>query len=191
VRSSTKAAVFGFERCGVLVEQQQARGLERSHQQADRLPLAAREQAHAVCSRFSSPRLEDATAGRGSARAVPDPAPTGCRAARRAPGQCQVLLDGQGLAGAGHRILEDARHQRAALPCTHARDVDVVEGDAAAVDEQVSAQRIEHRRLAGAVRADDGDELAAGDRQVEPAQRAVLHRGARIEGQPQIRWPSA
>ncbi len=36
------------ERGGVLVQQQDARGLQRRHQQADRLALAAREQADAV-----------------------------------------------------------------------------------------------------------------------------------------------
>ncbi len=48
-----------------------------------------------------------------------------------------------------------------------ARDVDAVEADRAGVGVEIAGDQVEQRRLAGAVRADDAERLAARDRQID------------------------
>ena len=97
------------ERRGVFVEQQDARRLQRRHQQADGLALAAGEQADAVAEAVLQAEAE----GR---QAFPETVAHRClhRPAETATGtatlrQGHVLLDGEVLAGTRHGVLEHPR----------------------------------------------------------------------------------
>ena len=87
-------------------------------------------------------------------------APDG-RGGCRALGQGHIFLDGQVFAGAGHRVLKHARHLLGAAPWGM-RVTSAVDGDAPGVRAQVAGMAFKGG-FAGAVGADDGDELAGGD----------------------------
>jgi hypothetical protein len=171
VSSSTNAAV----------EQQDARGLERSHQQAHGLTLSAGQQAHAIRKPVLQPEIQRTQLGAEQFAQVSVEGKRHPAAFAAPPRKRHVLLDRQRFAGAGHRILEHARDQIRALPRGLARDVLAVDFDAAAIDAQVAADRVQKGRLAGAVGADDGDELPGRNLQAQPAQRAVFDRRAGVE----------
>ncbi|CFW05466.1 Uncharacterised protein [Bordetella pertussis] len=170
----------------MLVQQQDARRLQRGHQQADRLALPARQQADAVGQAVLQPQAQgrQPLAETLAHRRLDGPAEAAPGAAHL--GQRHVLFDGQVFAGARHGVLENPRHASGALPDRLAGHVGIVDAYGAGVDRQVAGDGIEKRRLAGSVGADDGHELAVRNVQRQPAQRARLDRRAGIEGNVQI-----
>ena len=170
------------ERGGVLVQQQDARRLQRRHQQAHGLALAAREQADAVGQAVFQAQAQD---GQALAEVVAHLGLDGAAQAAEgaaALGQGHVFLDGQVLAGARHGVLEDAGHALGAGPHGQARHVLAGDLDAALVHGQVARDGVQEGGLAGAVRADDGDELAVGNVQRHAAQRPRFDGRAGVEG---------
>src|SRR5690606_23058723 len=166
----------------VFVEQQDAGRLQRRHQQADCLALPPGQQPDTVGEAVFQPQPErgqpfaKALAHRGLYRAP--------ETAARAPQlrERHVFFDGQVFAGAGHGILEHARHAAGALPDRLARDIGALDLDAAGINGQVARDGIQKRGLAGAIGADDGDELAARNFQRQAAQRAGFDGRTGIEG---------
>ena len=77
----------------------------------------------------------------------------------------QVLVDGRVLAGQA-----DDRAQLLGL----AHDVEAADGGAPGVGPQQGGEDAHRRRLAGAVRAEQPEDAALGDGQVEPVERAHL-----------------
>ena len=174
------------ERRGVFVEQQDTRRLQRRHQQADGLALAAGEQADAVAEAVLQAEAEGRQAFLETVahRCLHRPAETATGTATLRQGH--VLLDGEVLAGTRHGVLEHPRDAVGAGPDRLAGDVFVVDQDLPAVDRQVAGYRVEEGRLAGAVGADHGDELAGRDVQRQAAQGAGLDGGAGVEGDLQV-----
>ncbi len=101
----------------------------------------------------------------------------------------EVLLDGKVGAASGERILEDTRDERGAARRPPGGDVLIVDDDTTTIDRRVTRQHVQDGRLAGAVRADDGDELAGGNRKVETAERRRFHRRAAAEGDSDVLEP--
>ncbi|CAM2156867.1 hypothetical protein PT2222_30177 [Paraburkholderia tropica] len=175
-----------IERGRVLVEQQNARWLQRRHQQTHGLALAAREQPDAVGqtifqAQIQQPQLVAKQLAILLFQRRTEAAPLAARHRER-----HVLLDRERLAGARHRVLKHACDQMRAVPGLLLRDVLAVDRDRAFVDHLVAADRIEEGRFARAVRADHSHELAGRNLEREPAQRARLDRRAGIESESKV-----
>ena len=99
-----------------------------------------------------------------------------------AGGQGQVLLDLHGGGGAGHGVLEHPADVFGALVFAEAGDIGAVDGDAAVVHRPDAGHRIEHGGLAGAVAADDGDEIALVEVEGQAVQGGLFVHRAGIEG---------
>ena len=170
------------ERSGVLVEQQDAGRLQRGHQQAHGLALAAREQADAV---GQAVLQAQAQCGQALAKTFPHRCLDGAAQVAESAAalrQRHVFFDGEVFAGARHRVLEHAGHALGAGPHGHAGDVHAVDGDAAAVHCLVARNGVQKGGLAGAIGADDGDELPGRNVQRHAAQCAGFNRRAGVEG---------
>ena len=173
-----EGAGLRVQRRRVLVEQQDFRGLQGRHQQADRLSLTAGEQPHLVLQAVFQPQFEPR-----QVFSVGLLAPlVQCRSQAASPtpgiGQGQVFLDGQELAGAGQRILEHPGHHRCPGGRIQPRHILTINANMSRTDGNLAGQGVEQRRLAGTVAADDGDELALGDLQIDTAKGVGFQRRA-------------
>ena len=101
--------------------------------------------------------------------------PAAMRAQER---QRQVLLDRHRRRGAGARVLEDAPDRRGCARTRLPGHIAPAEHDRARREREGAGNGVEQRRLAGPVGADDGDELAGGDLEVDAAQSDDLVGGA-------------
>src|SRR5699024_2406258 len=101
-------------------------------------------------------------------------------------GQREVLLDREGRRGPGQRILEHAADIPGALVVRHPVHVPAVDPDGPRVGEKLAGDRVEQRRLAGPVGADDGDEVALRPRQAQAVEGATLVDGPGEEGLAQV-----
>ena len=167
---------------GMLVEQQQLWLLQGRHQKRQRLPLAAGEQAdlrgHPVLEtkiQRMQPLLVFGAFSLGDAPAEAAVLPA-------AGGKGQVLLDLHGGRGAHHRVLEHTAEEGRALMLRQAGDVGAVDDDLTAVDLEGARDGVQHGRLARAVAADDGDEIAVVESQVQIVQRGLCVDGAGVKG---------
>ncbi|GEM_PF-4533679 len=169
------------QRRSVLVQQQDARRLQGCHQQADRLALAAGQEADAVGQPVFQPQAQGGQAFAETVlhRCLDRPTVATARAAHLR--QRHVLFDGQVFAGAGHRVLEHAGHAPGARPDGLARDVHAIDVDPARIHGQVARHGVQKRGLAGAVGADDSHELARRNIQRHAAQCAGFDGRAGVE----------
>ena len=108
VSCSTKSGGARVERGGVLVEQQDARGLQRRHEQAHGLALAAGANRYGPTGGFPAGRAWPERS-RNMARSACLTAPRRPARATFWPGPCFPRWS-EVLAGAGHGILERPRH---------------------------------------------------------------------------------
>ena len=125
---------LGVKGCGVLVKHQQLRLLKCSHQQRQRLALAARKQADLCREAVLKSEVEfgQDLAEELAFRRADRPAQTAPLAA--AVCQREVLLDHHIRRRAHHRVLENAAEVLCALVLGELGDVDSVDHDTAAVD---------------------------------------------------------
>ena len=162
----------------VLVEQQDLGGRHGRHQQRHRLPLAAREQAHPVAEPALQPEAEVRPAARASApgrrRSPPAPSP-GARPRASASARFSSMVSAAQVPASGSwntRASSRARAAAAAARVTSAPSMTI----RPAAGAHRPGQHVQQRRLAGPVAADDGDELAFRDDEVDrragPASRA-------------------
>src|SRR5699024_1165370 len=89
-------------------------------------------------------------------------------------GEGEVLLDRQVRGRAGERVLEHPAEEAGPLVLLEPVDARAVDLDGAGVDRQPAGDRVEQGGLAGAVRADDGDEVALGQVQAQIDQGTPL-----------------
>ena len=171
----------GVERGGVLVEQQQPRLLERRHQQRYRLPLSAGEQADLRCQPVLQPEIQLAQplAVHVALLAVDVPAKPELFSAP--VGESEIFFELHIRGGAHHGVLKDAPDERRALIVRETGDVVPVDDDRAAVHGPYARYRVEKRRLACAVAADHGDEIALFKMQIDARERPALVDRAGVE----------
>ena len=159
------------ERGGVLVEKQQLRLLQRRHQERQRLPLAAGEQTdlrgHALL-KAEIERMETFLV-LGALRLCD--APFQAPVLPAAGGEGEVFFDLHGGRGAHHGILKHAAEKRGTLMLRQAGDVRAVNDDLAAVDLERARNGVQHSRLPCPVAADDSDEIAVVQGQIQVIQR--------------------
>jgi len=170
------------EGCGVLIEQQQLGALERCHQQRERLALAAGERRDLRGQAGLKAEAETAEQLTVLLLFFFRHAPGKTAALAAAGGEGEVLFDPHRGGGAHHRVLEHAADECRALVLGQVRDVGAVDDDLAGVDKERAGGGVEHRGLARAVAADDGDEVAVVQRQTQAVQRGLGVDGARVEG---------
>src|SRR5690606_30682807 len=162
------------QRRRVLVEQEDPRMREPRHEQRQRLALAARQQTHLRAEAVLEAQLERLQLlDEARAALLRDPeaqaAPLAAQQRER-----KVLLDREVGRRAGHRILEHAPHELRAAVLAQPVDGRAVDVDRALIDGDPPRDRVEQRRLAGAVRSDDRDEVALLEAQVDVDDRAAL-----------------
>ena len=172
----------GVECGGVLVEQEKLRLLQRRHQQRQRLALAAGQKAdlgrHAVFKPKAQRRKLFAV--QLALRLCHAPAERPPLAA--AQGQRQIFLQLHVRGRAHHGVLEHAADEGGALVLRQIGDVRPAEHDRTAVHGPHAGHGVEQRGFSGAVSADDGDEIAVAQMQIEIDQRLFLVDGAGVEG---------
>ena len=167
---------------GVLIEQQQLGALERCHQQRERLALAAGERRDLRGQAGLKAEAETAEQLAVLLLFLLRHAPGKTAALAAAGGEGEVLFDPHRGGGAHHRVLEHAADECRALVLGQVRDVGAVDDDLAGVDKERAGGGVEHRGLARAVAADDGDEVAVVQRQTQAVQRGLGVDGAGVEG---------
>ena len=172
---------LGVQGGGVLVQQQQLRLLHGGHEQRQRLALAAGKQADLGC----EPRFQPQAQGL-EQRAVFLPlglfdAGHQCAPFAAALGQGQVFLDAHGGGGAHHRVLEHAADERGALVFGQAGHVGAVDDDGALVHGPGAGDGVHQGALAGAVAADDGDEVPVLHGEIHAVQGALFVHRAGVE----------
>jgi hypothetical protein len=159
---------------GGLVEEQEPRALRERRREANALQLAARQ-----LDRPAPPQVQHADRRQRLLHARPD----------LVRGRAQVLeAEGDLVLDARHddlvlRILEDRRHRASQLCGPRSSRVEAADldraGEAPAVEvRHEPGQRADERRLAGAGRAEHGDDLAGLDRQRHVDERSVRARVA-------------
>ena len=172
---------LGVERRGVLVQQQKVGLLQRRHQKRQRLTLAAGQQAdlagHAVleakaerCELF--PINLALLVGDAVAQAAPLAA---------AIGEREVFLDAHSGGSAHHRVLKHAAKEARALMLWQSGQTKAVEANEARIHRIHTRNQVERGGLARAVAADDRDEIAVFQRQVETVDRTLFVDRARVE----------
>ena len=177
---------LGVQGGGVLVQEEELRLLEGGHEQGQGLALSAGQEAHLA----GHPGLQTQIQG-GQLFLIQDPllhgdAPAQAAVLSPAVGQGQVFLNVHGGGGAGHGILEDAAQEGGALMLRQVGDIPPAEGDGAVINLEGTGDGVEHGALAGAVAADDRNEIALVQGQVHTGQRHLAHDGAGVEGFPQV-----
>ena len=173
---------FGVQCSGVLIEQQKLRLVHGSHQQGQRLPLTAGKQPHAGSQSILKAQikgLEQFTVLLPLRPGDADAERTGLAAAG---GKGEVLFDLHGGGSAGHGVLKDAANVGGALMLAQTGDVHAVDDDLAAGHGPDAGDGVQHGGLACAVAADDGDEVALIQLQVQAVQGRLLVDGACVEG---------
>ena len=91
-----------------------------------------------------------------------------------AVGEGEVLLDAHGRRRTHHRVLKDAAEVLRTLVLGQVGQVVAVEVDGARVHREYARNQVERGGLAGAVAADDRDEIAVFQRQIEVVNRTLL-----------------
>ena len=182
VSSSTNAAVFGSSAAVCSSSSRMRDGCSDaiSRLTAWRWPPESRPMRSAR--RFSSPSLRMLSFSRNSSRSLRlSEKPKPRRAPRfQASAMFSSIVSASQVPAIGSWKTRATRSER----CQAERRVTSLSSIwmRAAIDHQVAADGVEEGRLAGAVGADHGDELAGGDLQVQSAQHPVLDRRAGVEG---------
>ena len=173
---------LGVQGGGVLVQEEEL-GLDQAgHEEGEGLALSAGEEPHLGGEPVLQAQVQDLeelpvllTFTGGDAR---------LQAAGFAPpgGQSQVFLDLHGGGGAHHGVLEDPPDVLGPLVLGQVGDVDAVDGDGAGIHRPHPGHGIEQGGLAGAVAADDGDEIPVGQGEGDPVEGPLLIDGAGVKG---------
>ena len=173
---------FRVKSGGVLVQQQELGLVHGRHQQGQRLALTAGQQTHAggqAVFQAQVQALEQFAVALplGLGDANPQAAPLA------APGgQGEVLFDLHGGGRAGHGVLKNTADVGGALVLAQFGDVDAVDQNLALVYGPDTGHRVQHGGFARTVAADDGNEVALVQLQVQPVQGRFLIDRACIEG---------
>ena len=174
----------GVQGGGVLVQQQQLWGDQRSHEQGEGLPLPAGQQPH----RLPHPVLQ---AHLQSGQLVPEQGPVRLAGAAEEGvlvlgsaeiGQGQILLDGHVGGGPPHGVLEQAAQHPAAPVLRLEGDVLPRQGDGALIHIEAPGDGVEQGALARAVGAHDGDEVPGLQVEGQAAEGLLLIDRAGVEG---------
>ena len=173
---------FRIERCGMLVEQQQIRLAQGGHQQGQCLTLTAGQQTdltgHAVlqsqterCQLFA---IQLAFLVRNA----------GAEAALLTAAVCQrqILLDAHGSGSTHHRVLKYPAEETRALMLGQIGQVVAVQMNHARIHRIHACDQVQRGGLAGAVTADDGNEIAVLKGQVQVVNGTLFVYRARVEG---------
>ena len=127
---------LGVERRRVLVQQQQLRLFQRRHDERERLPLPAGQEAHLGRHAVFQPQPQGSQlAAEEFAFLLRDRPPERARLAP-ARGEREVFLDVHVAGRAGHRVLEHAAEVLGALVFRQARHIDPVDPDAPGIDRE-------------------------------------------------------
>ena len=175
------------EGCRMLVEQEQLRLPEDCHEKRQRLALAARKQSHLrgharLKAEVEFPQAVDIAFALGLANAPG-------KAAVLAPtcSKDKILVDLHVSCCAAHGVLEDASQIGCTLVFGQARDILTAELDRAAIRWEDACDDVQEHRFAGAIAADDRDEIAVCKIEVHAAQSRLLVHRALVEGLCDIR----
>ena len=173
---------LGIEGSRVLVEEQELRGGHRRHEEGQSLALAAREQPDLGFEAVFQPEVESCqqVLEALALRLGEAPAQTRRIAAARRDGE--VLFDHHARRRAHHGVLEDAADVLGALVFGPFRDVRARDDDAARIDAEGARDGVHQRRLARAVAADDGHEVAGRKVKRDAPERIFLRDRAGVEG---------
>ena len=165
---------FRVERGSMLVEQQQLRRAKRSHQQRQRLPLAAGEQTHLAAHAILQPQAEGAELFAIHIALHVGDAPAQRPLFAAAHGQRHILFNVHGRGRAGHRVLEHAAEVLGALVFRQAGHIHTRDFNRALIDGEYARHRVEGGGFARAVAADDRDEIAFVELEIHVRQRALF-----------------
>ena len=177
---------LGVKGRGVLVQKEQLGTVHGGHEQRDCLALAAGEQADLGGQAILQTKLQ----GRQQLAVMGPVCLT--HAAHEAPldaalgGDGQVLGDLHIRGGALHGILEHAAQELRPLVLGHIGYVHAVDFDGAVVRLPHACDGVEQGRFACAVAADDGDEIAVLQLQIQPVQGGLGVDRACVEGLLQV-----
>ena len=180
---------LGVEGRRVLVEEQQLGLGEGGHEQRQGLALAAGEQADLCVQAALQPQAKAGEKLRVLGLLVLGDAPGKAAALAAATGQGEVLHDLHVGGGTAHGVLEDAAQVPGALGLGETRDVLAVQLDDARVQRVDAGDHVEQRGLAGSVAADDGNEVAVVQGEVDAGEGALLGDGALVERLGDVREP--
>ena len=173
---------LGVEGGGVLVQQQELGLVHGGHQEGQRLTLAAGQQAHTGGQTVLEAQIEALEQFTVLLPLRPGDADAESTGLAAAGGKGEVLFDLHGGGSAGHGVLKDAANVGGALMLAQTGDVHAVDDDLAAVHGPDAGDGVQHGRLACTVAADDGDEVALIQLQVQAVQGRLLVDGACVEG---------
>ena len=96
--------------------------------------------------------------------------------------QREIFFDRHARGAAAHGVLKETPDLLGTLVLGGQRDIRTVQRDFAGVGDEASGNRAEERRLACAVCADNGDEVARADMERDIVERKLCVLGAGIEG---------
>ena len=166
----------------MLVQEQQLRRTQRRHEQRQRLPLAAGEQAYLAGHAVFQPQIQHS-------ELFPVHIPFHLADAPAQPallsaphGQGQVLFDVHGGGGSRHRVLKDAAQVARPFEFRQGRHVHAADLDLAAVNGEYARDCVQHGGFSRAVAADHGDEIPFRQMQIHAQQGLLLRDRAGVEG---------
>lgn len=167
----------------VLIQQQQLGGNQGSHQQRQRLALAAGEQTHHRVHPVLQPQSQ-------LGQFLPElPALCGRDHGEGRPGfggpqvgQSQIFLNGHVGSSPLQRVLKHPADEFTALIVREPGDVLPVQGHSSGIRLEGSRNGVEHGGLACAVGAQDGDEIPGSQVEAQIVQRPFFVDGARGKG---------
>ena len=171
-----------IERRRVLVQQQNLRPLQGRHQQRQRLPLSAGQQPDLRGHPVLQPQLQHAQPLPVLLSLLPGDAPPETAAVAAPRRERQVLIDLHRARRARHRILEHPSDERCPLIIRQPRDILPVDENRAGIDRPHTGHRVQHRRFARAVSADDRDKTSVVQLQADVDQCLLLIDCAQIKG---------
>ena len=172
---------LGVQGGGVLVQQEQAGFFQGGHEQGQGLTLAAGEQADFAGHAVLQPQAQGRQLLAELLPLLGGDAGTQGAALAAAVGQGEVFFDAHGGGGAHHGVLEDAAEILGAFVLRQAGDVHAVQNNIALVGGENAGDEVQGGGFAGTVAADDGDEIAVLQGQVQAVDGAFLVDGPGIK----------
>ena len=173
---------LGVQRRGVLVQNEELNGGERTHQKGQRLPLPAGERAHGDIELVLQPQPQRAQQLFIIGNAAAVHAGGNVVGTVFVVGHGHVFKQGHRAAGAHGGVLVHTANVAVALVLAHFGNIAAAHENAALVHGDGAADQVEHAGFAAAVGANDADELPVRDGQAEMAEQAVfVHRSGGID----------
>ena len=167
---------------GMLIEQEQVRTLQGRHQQGQGLALTTGQEADLTGHTTLEAEAETLERILIELPLLLGNRPAETSALPSAEGEGHILLDLHVGGGTLHRILEYASDVLRTLALRLLRDVLTIDLDDAGIDRIGTGDHIEKGRLAGAVTADDGNEITIVQDQVDATQCLLFIDGSLVKG---------